>query len=83
MLGEKHGLYSTYDTYGRITKKVFYINGKPHGLVTLRTGSDEILYQYYNQGKYITEQVQQRVTDITKITDYEKTILALELGLLL
>jgi antitoxin component YwqK of YwqJK toxin-antitoxin module len=83
MEGDKYsGLYASWYRDGSLEEETTVLDGQRHGLSKRKTDGD-FCYLYFCYGHDITDKIAAMVADTKNISEQEKTIIALELGLLL
>ena len=82
LFGKAHGLCQRWYISGIQRDKVYFVNGEPHG-ICYTWGISGTLddTRYYSYGTDVTSNILQMVNDVNNLTDYEKTLIALEFGI--
>jgi len=83
--GNKCGFVISWTLHGDYREEFNVANGKTHGLCKLVEVADQSVvdYSYFHNGTEITEELVSVVNNISKITDLEKTQIALQTGYVL
>jgi antitoxin component YwqK of YwqJK toxin-antitoxin module len=80
--GEKHGKYSLWCASGQKWEETYYDHGKLHGVsVNWHSYGEVERIRYYSNHHDITPQILKIVNNIRNMTNAEKTLIALQFGI--
>ena len=82
--GAKHGRHRAWNEGGVLLEDTAWENDEYHGLCKWMQYDISVLHtRIFNHGTDISEIIEEYVSDIKNITDHEKTIIAIHLGVIL